>query len=466
MRLQDRTALPRWILLALIHAVLLFNALYHDPRVAYDADEHLKYIEVLSGLRLPTPEETYEYFCPPLPYIAPAVARALGMSLVGAARVGLIANVLVSLFLMYHLVGIAGQLRPGDERLKLLAVGLLGTLPVYYKTFAMVRGEPMLAAMTVAVAHEAIAIFVKRDRSWRRAIALGVWLGLALLSRQQAFFILPALALLVALCLVGSRGLLRFCLSRGALAAGVAVLVSGAFYAHLAREHGSIFSYSRPLPGPLKLSNNPPSFYFDLGLDKLFTDPVRDAFPNRLIPTFHSEVWGDYWCYFLIYGRDARKGTPMSGLEVNRALAQPSPPEWLETNRRSMAAYLGRVNAMALPATGVLIAGFLAALAGLWGVRRRDEDPLGLGRALLVLLAASTLSGYFLYMTAYPSPQVGRSIKASYVLQLFPILCLLGAELVIRIGERSPRLARWLCVLLAVCAAHNIPALVTRVIAR
>ncbi len=462
-----RRALPRTILLALIHAILLYNALYHDPRVGYDAEEHLEYVEILSGLRLPTPEQTYEFISPPLPYVVPALARALGMSLTGAARVGQLGNVLASLFLMYHLLAIADALRPGHEGLKLLALGLLGTLPVYYKTFAFVRGEPLLAAMAVAVAHEAIAIFVRNERAKRRAIALGVWLGLALLSRQLAFLLLPPLGLLVVARLAIAPRMARFLLGRSLLAGVAALLLAGPFYAHMAREHGSIAAYSRAGFPSLSLANNPPSFYFDLGLGKLFTDPVRDAFPNRLMPTFYSEVWGDYWCYFLIYGFDARDGKPLSGLLVNRALSQPSRPEWLVTNRESMAPYLGRVNAFALPASAALACGMVMGLIGLTRtLTRRHEDPTILTRSFLFLIAVSSLGGLFWILIKYSSPSVGRMIKPSYALQLFPFLCLLAAESIVRLDARMPRTARWLCVLLAACALHNLPALFTRVVVR
>ena len=462
-----RRTMPRVILLTLIHAILLYNALNHDPRVGYDAEEHLEYIEVLSKLSLPTPEQTYEFISPPLPYVVPALARALGMSLTGAAKVGQVVNVFASLFLMYHLLAIADMLRPGHERLKLLALGLLGTLPVYYKSFAFVRGEPLLAAMAVAVAHEAIAIFVRDDRSVRRALALGVWLGLAVLSRQLGYLLLPPLAFLVIARIVAAPRLARFLLGRSLLAGAATLLVCGPFLAHMAIEHGSIAVYSRPGFRSFSLANNPPSFYFDPGLDKVFADPVRDAFPNRLLPTFYSEVWGDYWCYFLIYGYDARNGNPLSGLLVNRALSQPELPEWLRTNRESIAPYLGRVNAAALPASAVMAGGMVMGLIGLllmlW--RRRADSEI-LTRSFLFLIVVSTLGGLLWILIKYSSPSVGRMIKPTYALQLFPFLCLLAAEAIVRLDAIAPRAARWLCVLLVACALHNLPALFTRVVVR
>jgi len=460
-----QSVVPRVLLLALIHAILLLNAIRHDPRVAYDAEEHLEYIAILSELKLPKPEQTYEFFSPPLPYVVPAAARRfLDLDVVSAARAGMLFNVLVSLFLMHHLARIADLLRPGHEGLKLLAIGLLGSLPVYYRTFAFVRGEPLLAAMAVAAAHEAIAIVVKGDRSWRRAARLGVWLGLALISRQMAFLLLPALGLLAAARVVASPRVTRALAARLAAAAGLCVLLSGPFYAHLAVEYGGVGAYARK-GSSFSLSNNPASFYFDPGLKKLFADPVRDAFPNRLIPLFHSETWGDYWCYFLVYGFDGRSGKPMSGLAVNRALNQTPRPEWLRTNRESIAPYLGRVNAAALPASAAMVCGFALGLASLGRVLAgRGGDETILTRSFLFLIAACTLAGFFWFLTVYPSPEVGRSIKATYVLQLFPFLCLMAADAIVRLGIRSGAAARWSCALLVACALHNAPALFTRTV--
>lgn len=68
-----------WILLLIaINGIVLSNAVRHDPRVGYDAADHLKYIEVLSEYRLPTRSDTAEFFSPPLPYLLPAMVRSTG----------------------------------------------------------------------------------------------------------------------------------------------------------------------------------------------------------------------------------------------------------------------------------------------------------------------------------------------------------------------------------------------------
>ena len=50
----------------------------------------------------------------------------------------------------------------------------------------------------------------------------------------------------------------------------------------------------------LRSSNPAPSFYLGSGNGNLFSDPIRGAFPNQLLPILYSETWGDYWGYFVV----------------------------------------------------------------------------------------------------------------------------------------------------------------------
>ena len=73
-------------LLVLVNGLALFNAVYHPPRVAFDANAHIWYVETVAAGRLPTMADTYEAFSPPLSYLPPALPLALvsGSPLAGA----------------------------------------------------------------------------------------------------------------------------------------------------------------------------------------------------------------------------------------------------------------------------------------------------------------------------------------------------------------------------------------------
>lgn len=47
------------VLLALINGIVLYNAIFHDPNVGYDAPAHIKNIKVISEFRFPEKGDTY-----------------------------------------------------------------------------------------------------------------------------------------------------------------------------------------------------------------------------------------------------------------------------------------------------------------------------------------------------------------------------------------------------------------------
>ena len=457
---------PDWPLVALllsIHAIALFNALAHDPFIGYDAGHHLGYVDALSQLRLPTREDSEEFFSPPLPYLIPAAARWMGASLRAAGKVGQIGNVIVSLGLCLQLLGICERMRPGDRRLRFVSLALLGSLPVHYKTFAFVRGEPLLAFLAVLVAGHVWDLLARDRPSGRQVALLGAGLGLALLARQWGALLFPAVgALALIVCFRPGPHRLR---RAGAVACAfaIAAAIGGWYYVHLHRQFGSMAAFNRSGWKSFSFSNQPASFYFGLGDGALFVDPIRSSFPNQLLPILHSETWGDYWAYFLVYGRDTRNGRVMDGLVLDRALAGGARPEWLQTNRFRIAAYLGRVNLVSLLPSAALAAGALlgATALGRMLVGRGAVEREGLA-AMHFLVIAFTAAGYLYFLISFPSHSTGRTIKASYVLQICPALCILAGEAIVRLRRTSVKAYRALVALLAVCALHNLPALFSR----
>ena len=54
-----------------INLIVLANSILHYPKIGYDAVENLNYIQILPD-RLPSRQDTYEFFSPPLPYFLPS----------------------------------------------------------------------------------------------------------------------------------------------------------------------------------------------------------------------------------------------------------------------------------------------------------------------------------------------------------------------------------------------------------
>ncbi|HEY3176639.1 MAG TPA: hypothetical protein VGK94_12865 [Candidatus Polarisedimenticolia bacterium] len=459
-----------WIALLIgINLIVLLNALLHDPRVGYDAPEHLRYVETLSRFRLPMRSDTLEFFSPPLPYLAPALLRASGaFTLWGAAKAAQLLNVLFSVALTLYLVKICDRLRPGDPRLKAASLMCLGMLPVYYKTFAFVRGEPLLACLSVLLAHRALALLLDEGPVLRGAVPLGLILGLIALTRQWGFFLFGALSGFAALLILSRRGFWRRAVPVIAASFLIAGMVGGWFYLHLRETTGSMRAFNRPASSRFSTANLPAEFYFDLGLDKVFVDPVRPLLGNRILPILYSEMWGDYWTTFVLRGTDTRDGNVLSGGELYEALSRDPVPAWLETNRWSIAPYLGRVNMVSLAPTALLMTGLTFGAASLLGnlSRRAGPQPGGEGRSdqmairsLLFMMVAATALGYGWFLIMYPRPD---TIKASYVLQAFPALAILGGDFLQQVRQRSVTVYRALIGATGLALLHNAPVLLTR----
>lgn len=447
------------LLFAAIHAVVLWNAFRHDPAIAYDAWAHVEYAKVLSTLALPTPDQTYEFFAPPLSYVVPAALIRLGLAPLPAYKVSQLVEVGYSVALCLLLLASCELLWPGARRPRRTALLLLGSLPVYYRTFAFVRPEPLLTLLWGAALLAALHLFVG-GRS--KGVVLGLALGLLLLTRQQAAFLIVAIgAFALVRAAVGRSGWVE--LRALSTAAAIAFAVGGWFYLRHALVHGSPMAYATR-PAPFALSNLPASFYLAPDWPLLFTHPIRPFFRNQFVPKLYAEMWGDHNCYFVIRAEDGRTGELLYGPAQEATVPAKAHKRWLHTNRFEMARYLGRLNAVALLPSALMAGGLslgLVTLARLIAVRARrarpeasDARPESRADALLGLPALGvvvTLTGFVLLLVRYPS-NTGQNIKATYILYVFPMLALLGAAALERIRARWPRAARALTAALVLVA--------------
>jgi hypothetical protein len=384
----------------------------------------------------------------------------------GALKAAQWLNAVYSLALTFMLLRLCELMRPQCAPLKQAALLLLGMLPVYYKSFAFVRPEPLLAWLALIAVSLTVRMVVRADGRLRRAVGLGVVWGLLILTRQGGFCVVAACAVLL-LLLVSA---LRWRGERASLCAvlAISVLVAGAvggwFYAHLHRRYGSVTA-SNTTPRPrLAWSNWPREFYTELRLRALFTDPIRPSFDARLIPQFYSEVWGDYLGYFTVYGQDTRTGRYLRGIDVKHLLARPPAPAWLKTNRQTIAGYLGRVNCIALLPSVVLMIGTVAgAWCALRVVAANAQEVRTLVCAVLGLVVIVSSAGYLWFLVRYPYPVIPESVvKATYVLHTFPVMALLAAETLQQLRQRSVVAYRVLMAGLSLVALHTLPACMTR----
>jgi hypothetical protein len=459
-RVNGRPHLMLLVFYVALNGVVLVNALFHFPIVGYDAWPHFQYIQVLAKGRLPLPSETTEYFSPPLAYLVPALLDTTGLPFRYVMKFAQLLNVMWSLLLTFGLLRLCDLTRPGSRLLKPVALGLLGMLPVYYKTFAFVRPEPLLACLAVWAAGGIVRLFAKGDAALPGVGLLGLSFGLLLLTRQQAVLWLTGAALVVGLGVWRPAGSRYRLAQSGLLALAIGLALGGWFYLHLYRVYGSLATFNRP-SGSFSLANYPASFYWGVGGAALFRDPVRPSFRLELWPKLYAETWGDHESYFLVYGRDTRSGDFVAGNLLEKAL-RPGVPPWMDTNRYRINGYLGRVNLVSLLPSALLVAGLMAGVAALAQVAFHPVRPSSdRARAALALLAVVSIIGYLALLVRYAT-DTGDTIKATYLIHVFPLAAVLAADLLDRLNRRSPGAGRAAMILLAAIAVHDAGAFVTR----
>src|SRR6202142_1994259 len=355
---------PLVILFILVNLLVLTNTVLHDPYQGYDAGDHIHYIKALAiNKEIPTCAESAQCYIPPLAYMLPAIVLATGrIDLWHAAKFAQLINVLLSLGLTYYLIKICDLVDPKNIIYKLSSLAMLGILPVFYRTFSLIRGETYLPLLIVFIAYQVISIFLARGNLVSNLFLLGLAVGLSILARQWGFLVLPAIFLIAIYAGIRDHSQIGRSVSIMVVCILVPILVAGWYYLILFQRYGSLTAWDRPA-SKLSLGDFPPEFYFGTGSGKLFTDPVRPSFSNQFPAIFYSDVWGDYSGYFLVYAKDKRSGEYIiSKYLVNMIVTGKPLPDWIETNRYTINSYLGRVNFISLLPSAIFASGFIYAL--------------------------------------------------------------------------------------------------------
>ena len=451
-------------LLIVINGIVLVNAILHDPTIGYDALDYFKYIEILSTGKFPTPTETREFFSPPLPFIFPSLLMALfHIDISVAAKLAQLFNVLLSIGVTVTLLKVCKIIQRNSSSLQIASLAFLGILPVYYKSMAFVRGEPYSIFLAVLSAKILLEIVIQEQRFFAKALTLGICIGLLILTRQWVFFLLPAMIITVVIDALKHSARIPDYLKMSVVSLIVILIISSWFYIHLFVSAGSPVAFNRAAADQLNFSNQPRSFYLGRGSGNLFTDPVRESFPRQFIPIFYSETWGDYWCYFSVFGWDSRESVYVAGDVLTSYVSKA--PEWLTTNRSTMGAYLGRVNLVSILPTLLAILGFCSGfIAFCYVLLQKRTSAENIGYSFFMLLILLSIFGYLWFHLKYPVPGEGDTIKATYMLQIFPFVALLSGGVMQRIRRISTIPYYLLLGTLAIVFVHNFNTMLTHYI--
>jgi hypothetical protein len=462
---QGRLHKPLILLFILINGLVLINAVLHDPTKGYDANDHIHYIKTLAEYRrIPTCADSAQCYIPPLPYILPAILFSTGrVTLLDVAKFAQLVNVLISMGLTYYILKICALIDPDNVIFKWSSLAMFGILPVYYKTFSLIRGEIYLALIIVFMVYLLLSIFLAGKATPANLIFLGIAMGMAILARQWGLLVLPAI-----LVFLGYSYLKDHSKSMTAVYAGVACLlipflIAGWYYYIMVQRYGTLTAWDRPA-SKLSVSALPMEFYFGLGSGKLFTDPIRPSFSNQFPAIFYADTWGDYSAYFLVYARDKRTGDVLTGKGLESIIRPNEPiPDWLDTNRFTINAYLGRVNLISLIPTAIFVIGLIYAVRLVWrSLFNKPATAWESSSTLFLLIILCSLGGYGWYLLRYQNQGHGGDlIKASHMMQIFPFLGLLAGQVLQKAHQRMPKLWLALMIVLGLVFLHNLPAMIT-----
>ncbi len=443
-----------------VNGLVVSNVFRHNAGLAHDGEDHFRYSLILSEGRLPTPEETNQFFAPPLAYVLPSLvhraATTAGMPPCTdytdvpltcrlVAKTGQAQNIIAAIGITYLLLLICRQVRPQDHLLHLHTLLILGTLPVFQRSMVYQRGEPFVALFTLLVIHRLLMMLPpQRKPTAADAWILGLGLGLLALSRQWGVFAGLGIGLW-ALIVVLQRGRAGLPLLRtGVVGLVIAAISGGWFYLLTQWRNGSVTAFNRE--AELEQSMNffalkPLEFYIGLGSGTLFEMPFRASRIAQVLPIFYTEMWGDYWGVFYL---------PAADFSV-----------WTATPPLQPIQYMSRVNVASLLPTAVLLLGMAFGVVYLYeGLRGRQKDTKALALFLLSCVILVSLIGYGWFLIKYPH-SVGDTIKAMYVLQIFPAIAVLAATALIHLRKWNGWVYTGVISFYALVILHNIPMLVT-----
>ena len=433
------------LVIFVILLIMVFNVFSYYHEFGYDGQDHKWYIEVLP-LDLPTQNDTKEFFSPPLPYLFPSIIDSICDKLVEAnltsvncsifyGNISQLFQLFMFLIILFCYIKILNLLSE-NKNYKNLTLILLLLIPVNYKTFVMIRGEPYVSFFFFLILYLLFSI-ISKEKDINRAdyIFLTLLMGGLGLSRQWGLLLLPGIFLTIFLVYKYkdkefSKKYTRLVFSSSVFSFPLYFW----FYTHLFLNYGSITAFNRE-PLPFNFSNQSTSFYFDLALADIFTKPIRGfSLENKLFPILYSETWGDYFGYFLI---THAKG----GLEANYELVP----------------YLGRVNLLAIIPTFLFILGIFYFFIKFKNLNINQKIMY----STFLLCVSFMWIGYMWFVIKYPNYSKGDTIKATFILQLIQLLPFFGSIFVIH-NLKNRWVFNLLYSVIIFILIYNIPAMISR----
>ncbi|HUN54403.1 MAG TPA: hypothetical protein VMU29_04530 [Smithella sp.] len=223
-------------LLLCIWTILACNNIFKLPAaLGFDLEGHIEYIRyVADNMSLPYASDGWQMFQAPLFYVLSAVVYKAFSGFLNNIPMEQILRVLPMLFgalqieLGYRTMKLVF---PNRNNLQIIGTWICGTMPMNIYMSQIISNEPLAGLLSAIVLFLCIkGIIVPNNNSIRSAAILGLFLGLALLSKAHAIVLIPIVAIRH-LMMYSSEAKMRKNLCKPFLTmAGVAFLVAGWYY--------------------------------------------------------------------------------------------------------------------------------------------------------------------------------------------------------------------------------------------
>ena len=171
--------------------------------------------------------------------------------------------------------------------------------------------------------------------------------------------------------------------------------------------------------------NQAHTFYFPnlSQLQYLFSKPIRPHLDNQFFSIIYSDLWGDYWGYFIFTSRF---------LDIGR-------------NQPNIGDYLARVNLISIVTTIVLV-------SFCYLTYRNYKSNFIIKYINLAIIIS--IVGYFLFTIIYPT-STGDTIKATYIIQVFHLMAFIGSIYLNDLKKTSNKTYKIVLLTLVMIYFHN-----------
>jgi hypothetical protein len=416
--------------------VLIYNIFHFNPILGYDAEAHFNYVDYLSRylpneLRLPSSDETREFFNPPLGYLIPSIAQVFCRNIITSNDFlldcqqiyGKATQIFQSFMYVFTILINLYTLKLFNKSQSIFNAGyliLVSLLAVNYRTISMIRGEPYILFFLSLF----ILLIYKADNSdydfnFKSLFFNGVVIGSIALSRQWGFLLfIPLIVLLI------NKNSKRNYLIFWSTSSFIGALLSSWFYIGLYKNYGSFTAFNMESKG-LSFNNQNLSFYIPKlsQLEYLFTKPIRPNLDNQFISIIYSDLWGDYWGYFTFTSRFLNDGR----------------------NQLNIGDYLARVNIVSIITTFIII---------FFCYRGFKKYKSNFIIQYVNLAWIISLVGYLLFTISFPD-STGDTIKSTYIIQAFHLMVFLASIYFDDLKRLNKKIYNGILITLVVIYLHN-----------